>query len=136
MNKKQRKRLCKYIQFLATEVGLSEWRFVLLAEHADEDTLAQTMVIPHRQIAKMRFCPEWSTLPHMAQKATVLHELMHCHSAQLTHVINSVETNIGETAFGIFNDCFNAQEELMVDNISTAWARHIDDSTVLKYLKG
>jgi hypothetical protein len=113
-----------YVRRLADMVGLCDWRFVVLEEApADTDAVANVTPVAGRKYAEFRFRPDFFDDGPEERRATVLHELIHCHLAAISEQVRSdLLTHLGQATYDVFVAAFLRQLEYAVDGMAEAWA--------------
>jgi hypothetical protein len=110
-----------YVRRLAALMGLRDWTVEVQDEPASDGTLAECDAIFGQRYARISLCSEWYTLDPAVQRSTVAHELLHCHVAQLSNLVNAMlEQTKGSK---VARACWSVGEEYLVDAIAEAWAQ-------------
>lgn len=79
-----------YVRNRARELGLSDWDIVIEREPCDDDTaFAENATTPGRRYAKIKLCKRFRELTADEQRSTIIHELLHCHSAGIEHFLHA-----------------------------------------------
>ena len=82
--------LGQYVRDRADDLALRDWTFTIAHDppsHAP--ALAETRPVYGRRLAAIRFCVEFRELTDDEQRHVVIHELLHCHLADLQHQTGS-----------------------------------------------
>lgn len=127
LTKKDREALLDYTRWIADEIGLRDWAFEFPGGEPDNENWgADVECLPGRKVANIRFrgdCREWDldTL-----RATICHELVHCHLAPLQHQCeNDLDGLLGRPSAEVFFNGFRRNLEYAVDAVAEAIAPHM-----------
>jgi len=123
---KERKALGKYIRWVADEMELRDWHIDLMRESAEKGTLAQVHPTFGRKHVEVRFCARFRALPPEEQRNTVVHELVHLHTAAMqSQVEKDLEQHLAQGTDRVFFDSFQRNLEYAVDGLANALAKHM-----------
>lgn len=115
--------LASYLRARADELGLRDW--TLLVKHdppSDPSVLAEIRPVEGRKHATVRVCVEFRELTDDEQRHVIVHELLHCHLAEvqhLTHPGSQIGGMLGGNGAGIL-DAVRLAIEYAVDGIADA----------------
>lgn len=117
--------LAGYIRVIADDFGLRDWRLYLDREPSDSGTNAQIRATPGQKVARIRVA--WNFRDHDAddQRATIVHELLHCHLTPMQHILTydmEAYSSITEDERAIMHTTFLRLMEYSVDGIADAIA--------------
>jgi hypothetical protein len=136
MKKRDRKALGHYIRWIADEMGLRDWTFDLIVEeppprpHDDTDGEhvygATCQPIPGRKVARLVFAPWHRQSPKEDLRATVVHELTHCHFFGLWDTMRcDLLQTMGQGEYDMFIAGSERQMEYGVDAMALSLAKHM-----------
>lgn len=116
--------LIHYVHECARAIGLSEWEIEVVRDGLPEHVFARCDVPLARQAAKITFGPQFFESSPEEKRATILHELLHCHFAQITEVVDeSLPALLGRPAYNVFDNAHNLALEGCLDAIAVSVAR-------------
>lgn len=120
-----RRIIINYIRAVADKMGLRDWQFELDDKPVEDGKIAQTEVWGSSKTATIWLGSAfWKYGPRL-QRETIVHELTHWHSDAFYMLARKMVKSLGREAYDIATDSLHAQQELMVDAISAAWAREM-----------
>lgn len=112
----------KYVEHMASLLGLRDWRITLEREPSEDDCAASIACIYGRKAANIRLMSEWETYGNDRKRQTVIHELLHCHTRDMQDTAESTIGLLGSPAYSIFSSRHEQSLELCVDGIAEAIA--------------
>jgi hypothetical protein len=115
-----------YAAELAESFGLRDWTIVFKCG-VDGDEMANCLVSENRRNAVITFSNEWHTWDTQVLKATVVHELLHCHWAQVEHLDHNLQYALGIHLWNMHQTAFNSAHEYAIDTVSECVARLMPD---------
>lgn len=136
MKRKDEEAFIEYVLDLAAAMGLRDWSWHIdivkpdgSRDRPDGKTWgASSECIPHQKLAVLKFSPSIRQWSPKSLKQTVVHELLHSHTAALH---DQVRTDLAEVlkpqAYLLFESSFTRNVEWCVDGIATEWARTLPD---------
>lgn len=104
-----------YVRDLANRLALRDWTFVLEPEHCTPGRNAEIQPCFGRKHATLRLSNLFLQMPAGLQRHTLVHELMHCHLAELSFYIQHL-------AFGDALRAARIMQEMAVDGLADAMA--------------
>lgn len=126
MKKRERKALGHYIRWIADEMGLRDWNLHLLREPADDDCNAQARIIYGRKVCSIRVSEEFRTFEPERVRHSIVHELIHCHTAAADNTVqHDLTEHIGVCAADIFHSGYRRHAEYAVDGLADALSPHM-----------
>jgi hypothetical protein len=113
----------RWVGEIACAIGLSEWEIEVKVEELPEDVLARCHVPRARQAARIVIGTEFLAGSAEEQRATMVHELMHCHFAQVVEVTEeSLPAILGRPAWTIFETGHDLALERCLEAVAVAFA--------------
>lgn len=119
--------LVRYVNKMKGMMNLSNWKIVIDPQPCSEDALAETSVTEWQHLAKMQFHKNYKKDKPEDLRATVVHELLHCHFSPIEEVaveivkaldVNDTNPTISKT----MEAAVRYQSERAIDLISEAIA--------------
>lgn len=119
-----------YVRPLANDLGLRDW--IIDVERTEQDAdvdgsfqrLATCEPCFGRKKARIEFYEPFWNLEPPVQKATLIHELLHCHFFPLLDIVRKdLPDQLGSSAFDLLYGGFLRQLEYAVDGIAAEIAR-------------
>lgn len=100
-----------------------------LVEEPPDDPKALASIYPTkgRCVAILRLSVTFMTLSHAEMRTLLVHELLHLHHRDASETIRNVQTNLGDGAFGVLWDTHRDHAEIMVDQLSIAFSRLLEE---------
>lgn len=137
MNPAEEKELQRYVRSVADELGLQHWH--LEVEVTDEHPPADTLIsdaeeddwpaaatcdpIPGMHRATLRFSTGFREESPEDQRETVVHELIHCHLADLYEFgRKGMSDLVHQSVYDMFMYGFSLAWEHAVDGMARAWS--------------
>jgi hypothetical protein len=80
----------RYVNKLKNMMGLSNWTIMMQAKPSSADALGETEVIHGQHLAKMYLHKDFRKDTPEDIRATIVHELLHCHLAVLEEAVHEV----------------------------------------------
>lgn len=117
--------LANYIRDMADKMGLRDCQFVINDNQPPNPVLAATESWDKSKTFDIWIHDRFFThLGPRMQIEVLCHELVHWHLTFLTKFVQlSARQTLGDEALKLFKEGYELQEELVVDAISSAWAR-------------
>lgn len=133
MRKRDRKALNVYCRDLADKIELRDWTICVAVavpdspERTDGKTWgASSDSLPGRKVVNLTFDPACRGWSLEDLRATVAHELIHAHFAQLTEMArNDLDGHLVDSAYDLFNKSFTRWLEYGVDAMADATAKNL-----------
>ena len=115
--------LTRYVRVMSDLFGLRDWEIVVAANFCDEDTLAETECTYGQRHAVLRFNEKWSEWKREDLRSTVVHELLHVHTEQLSELVGDIGRDVlQEQAASVLSTSLSYSLERIVDQIAVAIA--------------
>ena len=111
-----------YVRDIADRIGLKDWVIVLGDEPADDGNDAQIKCIYGHQRAMLWLDPEFADFTPDKQRGTIVHELIHCHLARMSHASRHVESVLGPVAGPLFSSVIEDGEEQAAESLAVVLA--------------
>lgn len=126
MKAAQRKALDAYVRWLANEVGLRDWT-IRIDRDADgsEGAMASVRVVRGRKFAAIRLGADWATFTPDEVRHTLVHELVHAHTAPLDFIVEDTADALGSHAYAMLVVGWNLAHETTVDALADVIAPHM-----------
>lgn len=80
----------RYVNKLKNMTGLSNWTIKVSAQPSSAGSLAETEVVYAQNLAVIQFHKDFRKDSPEDFRATVVHELLHCHFAPMSEVISDI----------------------------------------------
>lgn len=115
--------LARYVRVVADLFGLRDWEIVIAANFCDEDTMAETECTYGQRHALLRFNEKWTEWTKDELRSTVVHELLHVHTEQLSELVGDIGRDVlQEQAASVLSTSLSYSLERIVDQIAVAIA--------------
>lgn len=125
LTKRDRKALAHYIRWVADHLELRDWEFDLEREPSEDDCWATVTPTYGKKHAAITVAANFRELAPYKQREIVVHELVHCHLAQVqSQVEDDLEEQLSKSTDAIFFAAFRRNVEYAVDGLSKALAEH------------
>ncbi len=118
MTKAQRRALARYLATLKREMWLGPWRIDLLWEDVDRDCHAEIEPTFGQRHANLRVARDFFESPPEKQRSVLVHELLHCHLADVQHHAQGVEPLLGRIGYDAWMLGFRSAVEHAVDALT------------------
>jgi hypothetical protein len=118
MNDAQHAAYATYTRSLADALCLKDWVFVLRRESSDEGTRAQIHLSDKKTEAAITLCERWFVRTPEEQRQTLVHELLHAHTARLCRVVTRLKDQVGGETVGYVDAALDEEEEIAIDTLS------------------
>lgn len=118
--------LAAYVRGVADAVELRDWRFRVEGERPaflSIDAAAACRPTRGRRFAALWFSDGWWDGSPEERRQTVVHELLHCHFRPVDAVVEGIQTNLGDAAWGVFDAAYQDAQEYAIDAVAEALAR-------------
>jgi len=116
-----------YVRVLANTLGLTDWE-IELEQGCDlpSDCLARVHVPTGRRIATIKLGDQYETISREDQRATLVHELLHCHFDPLTDLnVRTLPDGLGAAAWDVFQEAHELLLEQAIDATAVAVAEFL-----------
>lgn len=115
--------LSNYVRLIRDQLGLRDWFLVVKHDPpADQAALASVTCIEGRRFATVRVCVDFRELMGDEQRHVIIHELLHCHLAEMHHYLNGILRDVlGQSSVPILG-AHHMKVEYAVDAIAQEWA--------------
>lgn len=80
----------RYVNKLKNMMGLSNWTIIMQTKPSSADALGETEVIHGQHLAKMYLHKDFRKDTPEDIRATIVHELLHCHMAVIEEAVHEV----------------------------------------------
>lgn len=128
--------LGNYVRHMADLMGLCAWHidlatpeYVFIDNHASQpgvSGMASCQVGHGSQRARIEIHADWSAWTPEQLRETVVHELLHCHTAKMLWAFQNVNTILGDGAiFSSLENAFDDAHEMTVDAIARVWCEEL-----------
>lgn len=117
-----------YIRYLADQVGLRDW-YLWFGDTSPQDegepdgTAGTCSFEGQRKVATIRLRNDWVYWPEEKFRHICVHELLHCHTAELRSPLVTLEGLIGGLLFATTFDAITSHMEYAIDAIAYDWGR-------------
>ena len=120
----KKKRLRSYVRGIADQMGLKDWtlEIVVVANESMGENAGHCEVYWGRKCAQVAIAEDWPSWKPKGLRNTVVHELIHCHTAPMGIPLRSVESAVGTPAFEALSREYRHHHEIAVDGMAVAWA--------------
>ena len=119
--------LGEWIRRAANTIGLTDWAIEYVwDEELPEHVLARVSIPRARQAARIRLGSEFRVSKPEEKRATLIHELMHCHFEPMSeYVSETLPMAIGKPSFHVFETAYDLLAERAIDAIAVAFAEKL-----------
>lgn len=109
-----------YLAKLQLIMRLADWEIVVnFEQNADEDCLAEIKAVEQQRRAELVFGKQFFTISAFDQRQTLVHELMHLHTANMEEMTReAIEAGMGKRAVKAFGGAFMCESERVVDALA------------------
>lgn len=112
-----------YLRYLADHIGLRDWFLIRSHETTvdagwSKDAAAYCDPTSGRKRATIGFAPDWSTFDDDDLRWICVHELLHCHFAQIRVPLYEIREDIGRLLFQPVWDATTEALEICLDGIA------------------
>lgn len=115
--------LAEYIRWIANRMGLQGWTLTLMDEPCESDALATVDPTYGKLHADIYVCHDFLDLDPVAIRASVVHELIHCHLQQVHDVLAlDLKGQVTESVHAVLKSSQRRQIELATETMAHAWA--------------
>ena len=116
----QRLAVGAYVRYVANLMGLRDWTFELQYDPPpNEDTFAMVRPVYGRKVASVWFCRAFAEMDAEKARHTVVHELAHVVTNQITAVLRQVGPGlVGEAAWTVLWESTRERSEIATDQIA------------------
>lgn len=111
-----------YVRQLADALGLKDWAIVVGEDAADDGNDAQIKCMYGHQRAMLWLDADFGDFDPEKQRGTLIHELLHCHLARMSHATRHVESVLGPVAGPLFEAVIEDGEEQAAESLSVVLA--------------
>jgi hypothetical protein len=80
----------RYVNRLKNMMGLSHWTILMQSKPSSPDALGETEVVHGQHLAKMYLHKDFRKDKPEDIRATIVHELLHCHMAVIEEAVNEM----------------------------------------------
>ena len=116
--------LTTYVRLLADCLDLRDWDLTTTTGGLDDDTLATCAPVYGQRRATVTLADGWEKHNPEELRSTITHELIHCHLANLGHLIESIASDcLTPEAGKILDAAFSLELEQATDAIACAIAK-------------
>lgn len=124
MRERDRRTLRRYVARTAKQMGLRDWEiFVSDDEPSQPNWIAECVNLPGSRVATLRFRSTFRECEDLWQRATVIHELLHCVHAQTQDLVDVHLASVAEEdVHTIFNAAYRQANEYAIDGLAVALA--------------
>lgn len=112
-------RVLAYVKAAKPMFRLENWEVRLDTDtRSDSDTHADITTVAEFRIATLRMGREWETLSDEDKRRVMVHELSHLVIRPLNHYTQLLEAGAEESAWGIWEEGWRVQEEIVTDEVA------------------
>lgn len=123
MKKRDHRELCRYIRWVANELGLHDWTIHVMHEPAESNKSGNIHCTDGARECFISFAWNFRSLPAEEQRETVVHELLHAQHATCWHMVQSdLAEALGKPTYYVFCDSYRRAMEYSVDALAKAIA--------------
>jgi hypothetical protein len=118
--------LYAWVRVAANTVGLTDWDFELVDEHLPNDVMARINIPTGRRHARIMLGEQYHLSTPHEQRATIVHELLHCHFDAVGDLATRTLPDIlGLAAWSVYEEANELLTEQAVDAIAVAFAEFL-----------
>jgi len=110
--------LSRYVRAVADAIGLRDYEVEVEHRPTSDNSLGECDVSAYRRSLRLRVCAEFRDLDPQKQRHVIVHELVHAHFSGLDSVIRGVERWMPESAFEMFYESYDREQERGVDAVA------------------
>lgn len=114
--------LIDYIRYLADLLNLGQWKITINPKPAGDDAIAEVVVTPGQQVAKISVQLGFMDLPAEDIRSAILHELVHVHLWAMSEAADHAAPHLGTVGAAVFEAAHTLANERATDAISLAIA--------------
>lgn len=115
--------LTRYVRHIADLLDLRDWD-ITVKVGTSEDALGECLPVYGQRRATISLCSTWQEMTPEDVRSTVVHELIHCHLAALTHLLDSVAAEVLHKQVGaMLTTAVSLELEYATDAIACAAAK-------------
>lgn len=117
-----------YVRDIADMMGLRDWTLILAVRPESEmDECAGTCAVHYgRKMATITFAEGWEDRDPEDMRQLTAHELVHCHTEQMTTVVAHLRQFITDSKVSEFaEETYRVAMEHAVDGIARSWAESL-----------
>lgn len=118
MTRAQKNALERYISEVQQIMNLGQWKIELSDVPSEEDALAEIEVSENLWQAKIRVAHGFFKEKQDEQRDTIVHELIHVHTAGIERARDRMEKTLGDLAWPIFQASMENEVERAVDALA------------------
>jgi hypothetical protein len=113
----------EWVQVVANTLGLTEWKITVVAGETSDDVIANVVVPFGRHEARITLGPKFYESDATEKRETILHELLHCHFADLDELEHeTLPQLLGKPAYTAYDNATNLALEHGIDALACAIA--------------
>lgn len=121
----EREELCRYLRWVADELGLRDWTLTLKDEPSDDDCFASVLPTDGRYTAAISVCRDFRSLSPEKQRNAIVHELLHIPYASAADVVRlDLQDTLGSNAYWPIFRTFHRLMEYATDGLASAIDKH------------
>lgn len=123
MNQSRRDYWAVYLRELANQMALRDW-IVAIAKAPTplDECFASVEMVSGKRYASVFLCKGWDKRDPVAQRKTLVHELLHVHWAGTNHTLKLANKNVDKLWFVNLIWTIDREEELAVDALAAVIA--------------
>ena len=126
MNARERKAFGEYVRWCADAFGLRNWTFhVKYDVDIEDDEYGRCEPTFGRKVANLYFHSDLPEMDRDVLRHTVIHELLHCHHAQVQEFMRTdMVKHFSQAAYDLMFSAFVTMHEYAIDGVASAIDRH------------
>lgn len=118
MTRAQKNALERYISEAQQTLNLGQWKIELEDSPCEDDALAEIEVSENLWQARIRVAHSFFKEKPEEQRDTIVHELIHVHTAGIERSRDRMEKTLGELAWPVFQASMENEVERAVDALA------------------
>ncbi len=117
-----------YLRYLADQMGLRDWylyhgRTTPQEEDHSDEVAGLCAFEGQRKVATIHLREDWKTWEEDHFRHICVHELLHCHFAEIRSPLDTLESLIGGLLYATTFDAMTSHMEYGIDAIAYDWGR-------------
>ncbi len=118
----------RYVNKLKNMMGLSHWTIMVQSKPCNVDALGETEVVHGQHLAKMYLHKDFRKDTPEDLRATIVHELLHCHMAVIEEAVNEVlkpdpDDAKGKSVHKMVTNLIDYETERIIDSLAESMGK-------------
>lgn len=112
------RKLCEYVMELRDALGLQAWTIIFSDDKPQESAYADVSCTYGRNVAVIRFCPEFLSLSKEEVREYVTHELIHVLTSRLDDCVSDLSEQLSKAVASLFASSYDRESEIITDALA------------------